>query len=134
MTDIPQLEPGQPNYFMQVTHEEAIDPADDTGLARFLNHAASGKGNCKTRVEVVGNEWRVFLYSTKEILPGTELLYGYNMVHCEEPWAQEQSKVFVQLAIGLQNFVNHIIAARYQEATQQTSAAKPSCSGENRKK
>ena len=75
-------------FLMQHTMSHCIDARNDKGIGRKINHSRS-KANCETRTEQVGTTWRVFIYATKHIRSGAEVLYDYQLADCTHPWANQ---------------------------------------------
>eukprot|EP00232_Nephroselmis_pyriformis_P015919 CAMPEP_0182881872 /NCGR_PEP_ID=MMETSP0034_2-20130328/17430_1 /TAXON_ID=156128 /ORGANISM="Nephroselmis pyriformis, Strain CCMP717" /LENGTH=367 /DNA_ID=CAMNT_0025014921 /DNA_START=100 /DNA_END=1200 /DNA_ORIENTATION=- len=63
-------------YMMNLSSTEVIDASRKGCSARFINHSCAP--NCATQKWTVQGEWRVGLFSERDIQQGEELTYDYN--------------------------------------------------------
>ncbi|KAF2397074.1 hypothetical protein EJ06DRAFT_482495 [Trichodelitschia bisporula] len=64
-------------YFMSIKKDEFIDATRKGNLGRFCNHSCSP--NCYVDKWVVGNKQRMGIFALREIIPGEELVFDYNV-------------------------------------------------------
>ncbi len=62
---------GKGKYFFEVNAKKMIDGNIPSNLARYINHS------CVPNCEAVGPRDKVFIFSRKRIMAGTELTYDY---------------------------------------------------------
>jgi len=72
----PDSDPDNPfhTFFFELDDGRVIDAGRRGNAARWINHSC--KPNCKTRED---DEGRVFIYAKRDIDPGEELAYDYNL-------------------------------------------------------
>ena len=58
-------------YFFEVSETKMIDGNIPSNLARYINHS------CVPNCEAIGPRGKVFIFSRKRIMAGTELTYNY---------------------------------------------------------
>lgn len=64
-------------YFMMLTKDAFIDATDKGSLARFCNHSCSP--NAYVDKWVVGDKLRMGIFAKREIQPGEEITFDYNV-------------------------------------------------------
>jgi len=64
-------------FVMDVGADLAIDATQKGGTARFINHSC--EPNCATAKWQVGKHIRVGIFAARDIMPGEELTYHYNL-------------------------------------------------------
>lgn len=64
-------------YFMMLQKDEFIDATKKGGIARFLNHSCNP--NCVVSKWIVGPKLRMGIFSVRDIAPGEELTFDYNV-------------------------------------------------------
>jgi SET domain-containing protein len=79
-------EDGRTYYFGLDNGKEVIDPAVDGNEARWINHSC--EPNCEAIEE---DDERVFIFALRNIQPGEELFYDYQL-EIEEPINDETKK------------------------------------------
>ncbi len=62
---------GKGKYFFEVNAAKMIDGNIPSNLARYINHS------CVPNCEAIGPRDKVFIFSRKRIMAGTELTYDY---------------------------------------------------------
>ena len=72
----PDSDPDNPfhTFFFELDDGRVIDAGRRGNAARWINHSC--KPNCKTKED---EEGRVFIFSKRDIEPGEELSYDYNL-------------------------------------------------------
>ncbi|PWN35572.1 SET domain-containing protein, partial [Meira miltonrushii] len=64
-------------YFMMLQREEFLDATKKGGIARFINHSCNP--NCYVSKWHVGKHMRMGIFSKRDIIPGEELTFNYNV-------------------------------------------------------
>ncbi|KAI1330374.1 hypothetical protein F5Y16DRAFT_15897 [Xylariaceae sp. FL0255] len=64
-------------YFMSLTKHEFVDATKKGNLGRFCNHSCNP--NSYVDKWVVGNKLRMGIFASREIQPGEELVFNYNV-------------------------------------------------------
>jgi len=62
-------------YMFKVDDDEIIDSTKRGNIARYINHSCDP--NCYTRVETVGGQKRILVFTNKVVQPFTEITYNY---------------------------------------------------------
>ena len=66
-----EADEGKGKYFFEVSATKMIDGNIPSNLARYINHS------CVPNCEAIGPHEKVFIFSRKRIMAGTELTYDY---------------------------------------------------------
>ncbi|KAI1268562.1 hypothetical protein F5Y18DRAFT_234826 [Xylariaceae sp. FL1019] len=64
-------------YFMSLTKNEFVDATKKGNLGRFCNHSCNP--NCYVDKWVVGNKLRMGIFASRNVQPGEELVFNYNV-------------------------------------------------------
>jgi SET domain-containing protein len=79
-------------YFMSLTKDAFVDATKKGNLGRFCNHSCNP--NCYVDKWIVGNKLRMGIFAERNIEPGEELVFNYNVdrygadpqpCYCDEP-------------------------------------------------
>ncbi|KAG0428459.1 hypothetical protein HPB47_024549 [Ixodes persulcatus] len=64
-------------YFLTLDRDRIIDAGPRGNLSRFMNHSCDP--NCETQKWTVNGDTRVGIFAIRDIAPGTELTFNYNL-------------------------------------------------------
>lgn len=64
-------------YFITLEKDRVIDAGPRGNLSRFINHSC--EPNCESRKWTVNGDTRIGIFAIKDIEPGTELTFNYNL-------------------------------------------------------
>ncbi|MEI6494660.1 MAG: SET domain-containing protein, partial [bacterium] len=65
-------------YLFGINSKKTIDGSARSNKARYINHS------CKPNAEAVIHQARVFIFATRNIKPGEEILYDYGQEYWQE--------------------------------------------------
>lgn len=75
-------------FLFTVDETTVIDAAQEGNEARFINHA------CDPNCEAVNEDGRIFIEAIRDIAPGEELTYDYNLER-EGPYRASWKRIYV---------------------------------------
>jgi len=73
-----ESETSRSKYLFEITKKKTIDGKPRINKAGYINHS------CRPNAEAVINKQRVYIFSTRAIRPGEEILYDYGKEYTKE--------------------------------------------------